>query len=359
VLVSDCGTREQCAPGTIVETFCLKMKRGVPPLQGDPDWCAKLWPKPNETGVGPPATHALTHGIEPHGLAETGPGFSGLMRAAPNLGGTVPRVPAHEEANEALTSRRHILCELFGGKCDPPEGDPCVPLAVIMLRDNRVAAFETCLVRPRVYSNAVLLDLILCLSDKIEECCAHKDTDTPPGTVETMRVRSVDFLGGPNNQNVIATVQSPLAPTLVPIDKQGNAIRVRFTKPFDTGTNAPTTPDLNDPNWKRHNVLVLPEQRTPAAGAEYAPGTLTIEAPDTILWELSKESRFWSRQHKGWQKGQLRLAIFGDADAGVARPALADTSGSALDGEPIAPAGGAMSGNGSPGGIFVSLFTVG
>jgi hypothetical protein len=43
VLVSDCSTREHCAAGTVVETFCLKATPGLPPLQGDPTWCAKLW----------------------------------------------------------------------------------------------------------------------------------------------------------------------------------------------------------------------------------------------------------------------------------------------------------------------------
>jgi hypothetical protein len=335
VLVSDCGTREQCAPGTIIETFCLKMTPGVPPLQADPEWCAKLWPKPKEFGDRPAATTVL--------------------RAAPSLGGAAARVPTEDEAGAALTSRRRILCELFDGPCDPAEGDPCVPLAVVGLRDNRVVGFETCVVRPRVYSNAVLLDLILCLADKIEECCDHEGT--APQTLDLLRVKSVEFLGGPR-RSVIATVQSPLAQTQVPVDKQGDAIRVRFTKPIDTGAKAPTTPGLNDPNWRRHNVLVLPEPN-PRFGLEYVPGKLTIEAPDTLLWELNRESRFWATQLKGWQKGRLRLAIFGDGDAGVARAALADTAGGALDGEPIAPAGGAMSGNGSPGGTFVSIFTVG
>ena len=43
VLVSECGTRDECAAGTIVESFCLKFLPGMAPPLGDPDWCAKLW----------------------------------------------------------------------------------------------------------------------------------------------------------------------------------------------------------------------------------------------------------------------------------------------------------------------------
>jgi len=351
VLVSDCGTREQCAAGTIVETYCLKMTPGLPPLQGDPEWCAKLWPKPAETEPETPG------GVRPApgGLSAAVRADLNLTAAAPNRDAANNNLPTEEQVAAAMASRRRILCELFSGNCDPAESDPCVPLAALLLRDNRIVRFDSCLVRPRVYSNAVLLDLILCLADKIEECCGHGDTPPQPATL--MRVRSVEFLGGANNQDVIAAVES--TETLqVPIGRQGNAIRIRFTQPFDQAANAPSTPGLNDPDWKRHNVVVLPDGG-PRFGLDYAPGSLTVEAPDTLVWQLNKESPFWARQHQGWQKGQLRLVVHGDSDAAAGRHAMTDTAGKALDGEPIMPAGGAISGNGTPGGTFTSIFIVG
>ncbi len=229
-----------------------------------------------------------------------------------------------------------------------------MPLAALLLRDKKIAKFEACLVRPRVYSNEVLLDLILCLADKIDECCNHK-----PPVAELMRVKSVEFLGGPNDDQVIATVQSPLAETVVPIRKQGKSIRVKFTQPFDQGANKPTTPGLNDANWKRRNFLVLPEGGAPAPGFAYVPGSLTIEAPDTLRWDLNPETPFYDRGYQGWQKGRLRLSIYGDPDAATGRLPMNNTSGVALDGEPIAPAGGVMSGEGHPGGTFTLTFRVG
>lgn len=339
VLVSDCDAREHCAPGTIVESFCLKATPGLPPLQGDPEWCAKLW--------GKQVAHVLNETPAP-------------AMAAAEL--ALHKLDAADmaDAKAALRSRRHLLCELFDRSCDPPEGDPCVPLAALLLRDGRVEKLESCLVRPRIYSNAVLLDLILCLADKIEECCDHDDGDTPPPPQPkvTMRVKSVEFLGGPNNQ-VIATVQSPKDTTKVPIGGQGRFIRVTFTRPIDQGANKPTTPGLNDAGFKKHNVLVLPEGGGPAAGVQYAPGKVTVVAPDTILWELHKESPFYSGQHKGWQKGTLRLALFASDDPGTGRKALKEAGGEELDGEPTAPTGGAISGDGTKGGDFSLVFNVG
>jgi hypothetical protein len=338
VLVSDCGTRDQCAPGTIVETFCLKVTPGTPPAQGDPEWCAKLWEVRRQPARDQPApgTHDISH-LAPY----------------------PPRTPTADDLPNALTSRRRLLCELFDQPCDPPEGDPCVPLAVFQLDRDREIRFDSCIVRPRVYSNAVLLDLILCLADKIDECCDGKPEhpEPEPEPAEPMRVKSVEFLGGPNHE-VIAAVQSPLDVVSVPIRKQANSIRVKFTQAFDQGAKAPTTPGPGDSSWKRHNVLVTPESdRQP--GHDYVPGSIAFEAPDTLRWDLYPEPPFYSPRYKGWQKGTRRLTIFGDPDPGAHREPVSNTSGIALDGEPIAPGAGVVSGDGTPGGIFTLLFRVG
>jgi len=169
-------------------------------------------------------------------------------------------------------------------------------------------------------------------------------------------VRGVEFLDA--NKQTIAKVTNPNAVTKVPIAKAGRSIRVRFTDSFDQGAHKPTTPNLADPNFKRHNVLVIPEGG-PRFGLEYVPGTLTIEAPDTLRFDLNRESPFFAAQFSGWQKGTLRMRVFGDDDAAIPRRAISDLGGVDLDGEPIVPAGGAMSGDGSPGGEFTFVFTVG
>lgn len=317
VMVSECGTRDECAAGTLVESFCLKFAPGMAPPLGDPDWCGGLWAKGNDEFL-------------PTSLEEA-------QKAA---------------AQAALDSRRHALCELFDGDCDPIEGDPCVPLAWVQVSDG-VVTTESCLVRPRIYSNQKLLDLILCLAAKVDECC----NDHPPAT--PLQVRSVDFIRrdpASGADAAVAAVQDPKQDTAVDIDGRTNAIRIRFTRPLATDQHVPTTHPLNDPDFSAHNVQVLPDQ--PLNALPYVPGSLVIEAPDTVRFDLFVDSPY-SRGIDGWQKGRYRIALRGTEDLAQSRQALADTSGQALDGEPIVPAGGVMSGDGTAGGDFSAMFMVG
>ena len=339
VLVSECESREQCEAGTIVETFCLKVTPGLP-LQTDPAWCAKLWKKADPNAPPPPNLQAWTD----------------ALTLPPPTSPTPVTLPTANDIKAALESYRHQICELFDGTCDPPEGDACVPLAGLIMRDGHIVAFDSCLVRPRIYSNAVLFDLILCLMERIDECCNNGHEPPPPPPADLLRVASVDFLDA--QHNVIASVANPNAVTSLPINKRGMAIRVRFTVPFDQVAHKPTTPNLGDPNFKRHNVLIVAE-KPPNFGLDFVPGTLVIEDPNTIRWELSRESPYFQPQIGGWQKGVRRMRIFGDDDPAITRLGITDASMVPLDGEPIVPAGGVMSGDGTAGGEFTFVFKIG
>jgi DNA-binding beta-propeller fold protein YncE len=81
--------------------------------------------------------------------------------------------------------RRRLLCECTAGPCPAPT-DGCVPLAVLALgQDGKPSRVETCAVRKRLYSNEMLLELIWCLAERLDECCRPRsapDTDQPePG----------------------------------------------------------------------------------------------------------------------------------------------------------------------------------
>jgi hypothetical protein len=339
VLVSDCNTREQCAAGTIVESFCLKLTPGLPPLQADPAWCAKLWSKPARTPVSSDLAK-LMDTISPVVASES------ALSGAP----AQPQ-PTAADVRAALASRRELLCNLFDGPCDGAEGDPCVPLAAVALLGQSVVGLEACLVRPRVYSNEVLLDLILCLAGKIDECCKGKQT------TDLMQVKSVEFLGA--DSKPITSVKSPLADT--PVPTQTTSIRVTFTQPFDQGANRPTTPGRNDSAWDSYNFQVTPTFDAPS-GNKYVPGSLVFKQPDVLIWNIDQKSAFFKG---GWiqirgKSNQYKLSIYGNSDTAAKLVAITDTSGVALDGEPIAPAqpGGILSGDGSPGGNFTMTFTV-
>jgi hypothetical protein len=339
VLVSDCHTRSQCSPGTIVESFCYKVTPGIAPPLGDPDWCARLWkakPDPNQPEDGGGETPPDTG--EAPDTRLVGAGGSSLTAAE------------SQAIVEAMQSRRRMLCGLFDANCEPGDADPCVPLAVIGVRGDELLV-ESCLVRPRVFSNAQLLDLILCLADRLDACCDGKH----PEPVEMLRVRSVEFIardGG--GETPVAAVNTPLQDTLVPIGGKTNAIRIRFSGPLAQGQHAPTTHGLNDADFARHNVQILPDD--PLDGIPFVPGTLTVEAPDTLRFDLERSP--YVRNTGGWQKGRYQIVLCGTADASAGRQALADAAGTALDGEAIAPASGVMSGNGTAGGDFRAFFVV-
>jgi hypothetical protein len=127
VLVTDCNTREQCSPGTIVESFCLLVQQTVPPPP----------PPPTEPPVladpNPQACAALRNGVSP-------------------------------------PDRRKLLSQALSSACVAPTSDLCVPLATINLTaTDQIGSIDSFTSRPRVYSNTVLLDLILCLAARIEQ----------------------------------------------------------------------------------------------------------------------------------------------------------------------------------------------
>jgi hypothetical protein len=81
--------------------------------------------------------------------------------------------------------RRRALCRCTAGPCTPPV-ETCVPLAAIGVgEDGRIARVDPCAVRRRLYSNEMLLDLILCLAERLDECCRRSpapDPEPDPGT---------------------------------------------------------------------------------------------------------------------------------------------------------------------------------
>jgi hypothetical protein len=122
--------------------------------------------------------------LEPYGVAVV----PGRLRAfvTNSKGGSVSVVDGRVVRDEPKPlDRRRILCECTAGPCPPPT-DGCVPLAVLVLgQDGKPSRVETCAVRKRLYSNEMLLELIWCLAERLDECCGSRprpDTDQPePG----------------------------------------------------------------------------------------------------------------------------------------------------------------------------------
>ncbi len=308
VRVSDCASREHCEAGTTVETWCLKLTPGRPPPPGlNNHICDALMGNPSATV-------------------------------------------------DQRAWMRERLCNLLSGDCTAP-ADPCIPLAVVqLLPGGLIGAIEICSVRPRVYSNAVLLELILCLAQRIEECCGTHPTPTPspmpspsptpsptppppgptpPPNLDTkFKVSGVAVAAG--NGAILGSLPAAGAMRIqVAQQREPQQIEVSFTEGVSPSTLTPRNP--SDPP-ATHSVLVM------AATGAVLPGSVTLMTPTAARFRVSS----------GWPKGEFRVTLFGDVDPANLRPAIS-TSGNPpqrLDGEPTQ----LPSGDGKQGGSFV--FTI-
>jgi hypothetical protein len=130
VLATECDTRDQCAAGTIAESFRLSVHVVS---EGDP----------------PPLPVRPYH-----------PSICGPLRG----GSAADKIKA--------------ICDALSDfSCDPSE-DSCVILAHVPLNaradansDPTIGTIEVCSARLMAYSNALLFDMILCLAERMDECC--------------------------------------------------------------------------------------------------------------------------------------------------------------------------------------------
>ncbi|MEO5817971.1 MAG: hypothetical protein ABIT20_22070 [Gemmatimonadaceae bacterium] len=106
-------------------------------------------------------------------------------------------------------TRRTVICRTLGGPCAAPD-DSCIPIATFDVNGGVVGPIDTCTFRTTVYSNAVLLDLILCLAERVDGCCGP--------VVATMSIKVVD------GDNQAAPAGQLLPDPLVARVSQGGAI---------------------------------------------------------------------------------------------------------------------------------------
>jgi hypothetical protein len=171
VLVADCDLREDCVPGAVRERFKFTlMPASEAPLPEDP--CSIMrgpssWVPVDPAEADQPAesTHAMQNRLA-NALREI---------ERPGIGRITPDV-------ETAAAMRQRLCDVYHPPCGP--GSACVPVALITRGPRGGIAVDECAPRRTIYSNAVLLDLILCLAEQMERCCQRKVTVTAPKVVE-------------------------------------------------------------------------------------------------------------------------------------------------------------------------------
>lgn len=252
VLVADCEVREECVAGAIRERFMVLVMRGLPTTRGlTEEQCRSIFGGHGEPGG------STGGGVAP-GTSRSGP----PVRA---VGGGGP-------ATEDLRTR---ICEALRGPCDPaPAG--CVPLALVY-RDADGVAAEDCAVRTTIYSNAVLLDLLLCLAERVEECCGQTPptSDLPVVTALSPAPRAsvgLDELDPLLGESAAITIQFDRAMEVSHLEAPDEWLRLWRIRPTNLGST---------PSWdlSRSRIEYRPTDGQTAIyliGTELEPGDLGL-----------------------------------------------------------------------------------
>lgn len=246
---------------------------------------------------------------------------------------------------------RQRLCEKLSGPCPQPEACPCVTLATIELRkDGTIGAIDACGHRQVLYSNEMLLEFILCLAARLEECCGGVveplpkplEPEPPPEVQGPFRITKIDFLtaGG-----IVVGALDDLTPSpSFRLDRRVAAIRVTFNRAVDvaTVTAAPSSTEM-----AKASFLVRRANQPP-----FVRGNIVADGANAV--------RFVTQEPNTFPVGDYAATLFGDADPPHSRPAIADTTAShtRLDGERGASPSGLPSGDGSGSGTFKFKFGI-
>jgi hypothetical protein len=166
VLVADCEIREDCVPGVIRERYQLRAmdagewsdpghltERHCRAIFGSrtPDYQTGAWDRPSDAAV----LHRIGALLDREVVVQPDRGGGGL---------------------------RERLCELLRTSCSP--GPDCVPIALVTRDEEGAITVDECAPRTTIYSNATLLELILCLAQRVEECCGRRVTTQAPVITE-------------------------------------------------------------------------------------------------------------------------------------------------------------------------------
>lgn len=348
VLVAGCGSQEECAPGTVIETFKIIVKEGLP------DKPAGIYPKCCDVLKGPTVSTDSPGGVTPGPLRANSPvpvGGTPIVTAV-SMAGRRELVVTIAGGHD----KRQALCERLSKPCSPCPGDACVVLAAVELgfdtisQTHKIIGIDQCSYRKKIYSNQVLMDLILCLADRLDECC--KQEPVPEPEPETLRVKSIELLN--DDDKILATVRQ-FPPNLV-FNEPPPRIRVTFTKKVDPNTIK--TFESGSSGNEEVSFLVAYAVWVSETEAQIfaVPGKIGVvsDTADTILWEVDPS---WKRD----EKHTFTISLVGDEggpifpNIGKFIPIRSD-SGELLDGDP--PVNSLPSGNGVEGGILDFFLTV-
>jgi branched-chain amino acid transport system substrate-binding protein len=167
VLVADCEIHEECVPSVVRERFTLRTMK----------FDAERYREEHRHDAGDEGEEP-EHGDEEHGPVSTTSPCGALSDPLPSGGATGSHPETHDIADAPGTNvglsmnRRDYVFDKLRPSC--AAAPDCVPLALVLGSDNRTTFVADWPVRTTIYSNSMLLELILCLVDRLEECCAER-----------------------------------------------------------------------------------------------------------------------------------------------------------------------------------------
>ena len=256
VLVADCDVRQHCVPGVVRERYKFTlMPAAEAPLPRTP--CSIL------RGYRP---------IDPATIADSPRVIERALAANLEHLGEIGNRPAETRPGSAGALRER-LCAVFDPPCAP--GSDCVPVALVE-EDEGGMAVDECLPRRTIYSNAVLLDLILCLAEHVEECCQRKVVVTAPKVVDMW----------PSPAARATPPQTEATPTEVKLTEfgqlqlQGDGIGIAVS--FDRAMNDERLAQPGD--WIR--AMVMPPEPDAGGGADDHVNVLVPGGGTGTRWPL-------------------------------------------------------------------------
>lgn len=158
VLVSDCDTHEGCAANVVRERYCLMVSAGLDQPEGDGIPCAKIFP-----------------------------------------------VHPNKEFDHSLQAAKAL-----SGECQVPSTE-CVVLADLILseKDETPVKVDMFAHRQMIYSNEMLFDLLICLADRVDQCCQVKLLRYVSG--DAQKAAPNEVLKEPLVVQVVDDAQKPVA----------------------------------------------------------------------------------------------------------------------------------------------------
>jgi hypothetical protein len=371
-VIPDCGGVPACENDTTVEAYVLSLVRAeVAPADSGFDCGGWLNPKPGvEPPVGKIPGGRPKQGVEkPEATTAAVPGVLVVTAPTESLPGLSVEGPREPSLNELREAYRERLGEVISSACPPALDGDCVVLGMVDV-DKPKGAESLEIIRlhttgrRQIYRQEQLLEMILCLAARLNQCCEEAQEEPTPVPHETLRVTNVELIKAPDEATKEWTVVAPVPQTRLPtyevlgVRPHNNVLarsflylRVTFGQPVDAGGGLPRSPNEG---FASSRVLRL-TRRDLKTKKETPLDVMANYLSANQLLLLS------SNPHGGAElttPGIYRLTVFGSVATGddghdpVRSWASTADQRELLDGEP----GAFPSGDGTPGGDFTYTF---